>query len=71
MAQNAFLDGRLQTMKVEAARMKRLDAKATQAEITDYSSIAGSLQWLAVQLHRDVAFECNRISDLLFKPFLI
>ncbi|CAE7947234.1 unnamed protein product, partial [Symbiodinium sp. KB8] len=34
----------------------------------DYKSIAGSLQWLAVQPRPDVAFECNqpqkRISDL-------
>ncbi|CAE7567214.1 GIP, partial [Symbiodinium necroappetens] len=68
LAQNAFIDARLQPMKIEPARMKQLDARANQAETTDYRSIVGSLQWLAVQSRPDIAFECNqlqkRVSDL-------
>ena len=68
LAQNAFIDGRLQPMKIEPGRMKQLDARANQAETTDYRSIVGSLQWLAVQSRPDIAFECNqlqkRVSDL-------
>ena len=68
LAQSAFIDGRLQPMKIEAARMKQLDTKANQTEITDFRSIVGSLQWFAVQSRPDISFECNqlqkRISDL-------
>ena len=68
LAQNAFIDARLQPMKIEPARMKQLDVRANQAETTDYRSIVGSLQWLAVQSRPDIAFECNqlqkRASDL-------
>ena len=39
----------LRRLKIEAARMKQLDAKATQTEVKDYKSIVGSLQWLIVQ----------------------
>ena len=68
LAQNAFIDGRLQPMKIDSARVKQLDARANQTETTDFRSITGSLQWLAVQSRPDIAFECNqfykRISDL-------
>ncbi|CAE7911421.1 RE1, partial [Symbiodinium necroappetens] len=68
LAQNAFIDGRLQPMRIESSRAKQLDARANQEELTDYRSIVGSLQWLAVQSRPDIAFECNqlqkRVSDL-------
>ncbi|CAE7707379.1 RE1 [Symbiodinium sp. CCMP2592] len=42
--------------------------ETTDVEKTDYRSVVGSLQWLAVQSRPDVAFECNqlqkRISNL-------
>ena len=49
LAQKAFTDGRLQPMKVEASRTKQPDARTNQAEMNDFRSIVGSLQWLAVQ----------------------
>ncbi|CAE7195067.1 RE1 [Symbiodinium sp. CCMP2592] len=68
LAQNAFIDGRLQTMKIDSSRLREPDARANPTEVTDYRSITGSLQWLAVQSRPDIAFECNqlqkRISDL-------
>ena len=76
LAQNAFIDGRLQPMRIEPSRVKQLDARANQEEITDYRSIVGSLQWLAVQSRPDVAFECNqlqlqkRVSDLRIADLL-
>ncbi|CAE6970895.1 RE1 [Symbiodinium sp. CCMP2592] len=68
LAQNAFIDGRLQTTKIDPSRLREPDARANSTEVTDYRSITGSLQWLAVQSRPDIAFECNqlqkRIADL-------
>ena len=66
--QNAFVDGRLQPMKIDPIRSKQMDLPATSAEVTDYRSVVGSLQWLVTQTRPDLAFECNqlqkRIADL-------
>ena len=68
LSQNAFLEGRLQPMAIDANRSKDHDMRANQTELTDYRSVVGSLQWLAVQSRPDLAFECNqlqkRVSDL-------
>ncbi|OLP76028.1 T-complex protein 1 subunit eta, partial [Symbiodinium microadriaticum] len=68
LSQNAFLEGRLQAMTIEPSRAKQLDLIANETELTDYRSVVGSLQWLAVQSRPDLAFECNqlqkRVSDL-------
>ena len=68
LSQNAFLEGRLQAMTIEPSRAKQLDLAASETELTDYRSVVGSLQWLAVQSRPDLAFECNqlqkRVSDL-------
>ena len=61
LSQNAFLEGRLQPMVIDANRSKDYDMRANQNELTDYRSVVGSLQWLAVQSRPDLAFECNQL----------
>ena len=61
LSQNAFVDGRLQPMRIDPSRTKDVDARATEAEATDYRSVIGSLQWLTAQSRPDLAFECNQL----------
>ncbi|CAE7351286.1 MAL3P3.6 [Symbiodinium sp. CCMP2592] len=53
LSQNAFIDGRLQPMTLSNERVRQPDAHATDVEKTDYRSVVGSLQWLAVQSRTD------------------
>ena len=68
LSQNGFIDGRLETMEVSAARRAQPDSCATPEELTNYRSVVGSLQWVATQSRPDVAFEVNqlqkRVADL-------
>ena len=68
LAQNGFIDGRLQPMEVHKDRRAQPEACATDEERTNYRSIVGSLQWLVTQSRPDLAFEVNqlqkRVSDL-------
>ena len=68
LAQNGFIDGRLQQMEVSKNRRVQPEACATDEERTNYRSIVGSLQWLVTQSRPDLAFEVNqlqkRVSDL-------
>ena len=68
LAQNCFIDGRLQPIEISGSRKKEKQAPATEAERTDLRSLVGSLQWLITQTRPDLAFEVNqlqkRISDL-------
>ncbi|CAE7260901.1 RE1 [Symbiodinium sp. KB8] len=61
LSQNAFIDGRLQPMALSSERTRQPDERATEFERTDYRSVVGSLQWLAVQSRPDIAFECNQL----------
>ena len=67
LSQNAFLDGRLQPIAIDPARSRDHDLQANQTELTDYRSIVGSLQWLAVQSRPDLSFECNQLQKRFFK----
>ena len=49
MSQDAFIEGRLQPMRIDSMRMKDPDLKASDIETTDYRSVVGSLQWLTAQ----------------------
>ena len=68
LSQIGFIDGRLQTIEVNATRKKDRLARATEEERTDFRSVVGSLQWLITQTRPDLAFEVTqlqkRISDL-------
>ena len=68
LAQNGFIDGRLQPMEVPKCRKAQPESCATDEERTNYRSIVGSLQWLVTQSRPDLAFEVNqlqkRVSDL-------
>ena len=68
LAQNGFIDGRLEQMDVPLARRAQLDDCASPEERTNYRSIVGSLQWVVTQSRPDMAFEVNqlqkRVADL-------
>ena len=68
LAQNGFIDGRLETIKIDRERLKNPEERVNEDEKTDYRSVVGSLQWLAGQSRPDIAFEVNqlqkRIKDL-------
>eukprot|EP00439_Symbiodinium_sp_Y106_P010950 s656_g1.t1 len=61
MSQDAFIEGRLQPMRIDSMRMKDPDLKASDIETTDYRSVVGSLQWLTAQSRPDLAFEVNQL----------
>ena len=68
LSQRAFVEGKIQTIKLDSQRSRDWDLSANPEEKTDFRSVVGSLQWLVTQTRPDLAFECNqlqkRIGDL-------
>ncbi|CAE7631963.1 RE1 [Symbiodinium sp. CCMP2592] len=68
LAQDGFVDGRLEEMDIEPSRKRCPEQYASEEERAEYRSIVGSLQWLSTQSRPDMSFETNqlqkRIADL-------
>ena len=68
LSQDGFISGRLENIPIATERKKDPSARVTDAELTDYRSAVGSLQWLSTQSRPDLSFEVNqlqkRIRDL-------
>ena len=61
LSQRSFVEGRLEEIEIDQERKKQPELEATQAELTDFRSTVGSLQWLATQSRPDLAFEVNQL----------
>ena len=68
LAQDAFIDGRLEEMEILKHRRQCPEQYADEEEKANFRSIVGSLQWLSTQSRPDISFETNqlqkRIADL-------